>query len=117
VGVGLRDRQTRIRDGRKARAVVVGAPRYLDSGDGRPSIGSSRVNVGLRLAVRLDGSPPYAVDVTCRVPVDKRPFQGEILPVVVDRADPQRVAVDWESCPTLDERADRLIDRSREHDR
>ena len=112
----MRDRQARIRNGLSARAVVVGAPRYLGSGDGWAAIGTTRVSVRLRLAVRLTGRPPYAVDHTCRAPVDKRPLPGQILPVLVDRGNPERLAVDWDACPTLAERADRLIERSRDRD-
>jgi hypothetical protein len=113
--VGLRDRQARIRDGLTARAVVVGSPHYLGSGDGWASIGTTRVSVRLRLAVRLQGRPPYAIDHTCRAPADKRPYPGQILPVLVDRSDPERLAVDWDSCPTLDEAANRLIAQHRGH--
>lgn len=109
----MRDRQARIHDGLKARAVVVGSPRYLGSGDGFAWMGTGRLSVQLRLAVRVNGRPPYAIDHTCRAPADKRPLPGQILPILVDRSDPQRLAVDWDACPTLDQRADRLIDSSR----
>jgi len=109
----MRDRQARIRDGLNARAVVVGSPRYLGSGDGWATIGTTRISVSMRLAVRLHGRPPYAIEHTCRAPADKRPFPGQILPVLVDRSDPNRLAVDWNSCPTLTEHANRLIERSR----
>jgi hypothetical protein len=109
----MRDRQARIRDGMSARAVVVGSPRYLGSGDGWVSIGTTRVSVRLRLAVRLNGRPPFSVDHTCRAPADKRPFPGQILPVLVDRSNPERLAVDWDAIPTLAQHADHLIDRSR----
>jgi hypothetical protein len=112
--MGMRDRQARIRDGLSARAVVVGSPRYLGSGDGWASIGTTRISVRMRLAVRVTGKPPYAIDHTCNAPADKRPFPGQILRVVVDRADPDRLAVDWDSTPTLAEHANRLIDRNRE---
>src|SRR4051794_12668559 len=111
--MGMRDRQARIRDGLTARAVVLGAPRYLGSGDGWASIGPSRVSVRMRLAVRLTGRPPFSVEHTCRAPADKRPFPGQILPVLVDRSNPERLAVDWDSTPTIGEHADRLIARSR----
>jgi hypothetical protein len=111
--MGMRDRQARIRDGLNARAVVVGAPHYLGSGDGWANIGTTRVSVRLRLAVRMAGRPPFSVDHTCRAPSDKRPFPGQILPVLVDRSNPERLAVDWDAAPTLQQHADRLIDRSR----
>ena len=111
--MGLRDRQARIRDGLNARAVVLGSPRFLGSGDGWASIGTTRVSVHLRLAVRVNGRAPYAIEHTCRAPADKRPFPGQILPVVVDRSNPDRVAVDWDACPTLAEHANRLIERNR----
>jgi hypothetical protein len=111
--MGLRDRQARIRDGLNARAVVLGSPRFLGSGDGWASIGTTRVSVRMRLAVRVNGRPPYAIEHTCRAPADKRPFPGQILPVLVDRSNPERVAVDWAACPTLEEHANRLIERRR----
>lgn len=56
------------------------------------------VPYGFVLEIRLaDGSPPYRVDDTFRVPARHEGdlAEGVTVPVRVDQADPQRIAIDW----------------------
>ena len=73
-------------------------------------IGGARLN----LIVQVEGSEPYKVALKCSAPGDKDPFPGQVVPVLVDPDDPQRVRMDWtrSSVPTSSSREDVARDRS-----
>lgn len=54
--------------------------------------------------VTAPGVAPVAVEHRCLAPTKKWPSSGDTLPVVVDRADPQRLRVKWDEIPTGRER-------------
>jgi hypothetical protein len=62
-----------------------------------PSIKPDHTNVGLMLNVMIDGHPPYQVQNLYAVPQDKLTAltPGALLPVKVDLASTELVAVDW----------------------
>ena len=68
----------------------------------------------MRIVVRPEAGEAYRVDLEEIVRTDRWPQPGQILPVVVSRADPSRARVDWDRVPRLDDlagqRADALIE-------
>ncbi len=67
-------------------------------------IGGAKLN----LVVQLPGREPYKVRLKCSAPGDKYPQPGEVVPVVVDRRDPERVRVDWDRMLSPDEQFARM---------
>jgi hypothetical protein len=67
-------------------------------------IGGARLN----LVVQVGGGEPYKVRLKCSAPGDKYPVPGQVVPVVVDRDDPQRVQVDWDRMLTPEEQFERM---------
>ena len=67
-------------------------------------IGGARLN----LVVQVPGREPYKVRLKCSAPGDKYPDPGQVVPVLVDPADPERVQVDWDRILTADEQFARL---------
>jgi hypothetical protein len=45
------------------------------------------------------GIPPRKVRHSCQVRVKKYPNSGQVLPVMVDRADPRRLVILWNEVP------------------
>jgi hypothetical protein len=62
-----------------------------------PAVKPDHTNVGLMLNVMIDGHPPYQVQNLYAVPQDKLAAltPGALLPVKVDLASAEQVAVDW----------------------
>ncbi|EDY42304.1 hypothetical protein [Streptomyces sp. SPB074] len=52
--------------------------------------------------VRGPGITPRAVEFSTTVPSARCPRSGQHIPVVVDRADPRRIAVQWDKVPRRD---------------
>jgi hypothetical protein len=48
------------------------------------------------------GVSPLAVRVSCTVPSNRCPRSKQRVPVIVDRADPHRVAIRWDRVPVRD---------------
>ena len=67
-------------------------------------IGGARLN----LVVQVGTGEPYKVKLKCSAPGAKYPHPGQVVPVVVDRRDPQRVQVDWDKILTADEQFERM---------
>jgi hypothetical protein len=59
----------------------------------------------MQLVVQADGVPPTAVSFNGLVHYDRWPVPGMVLPVTVDRADPQSVSVEWDEVPSRAERS------------
>jgi len=67
-------------------------------------IGGARLN----LIVQVEGNEPYKVALKCSTPGDKYPFPGQVVPVLVDPDDPQRVRVHWDKILSPDEQFARM---------
>lgn len=70
----------------------------------------------LRLIVSADGVPPTPVDFSIsalKVKVIARwPREHDVLPVTVDRANPQKVTIEWDEMPSAEERERREKDQA-----
>ncbi len=63
-------------------------------------------NCDLSLVVSAEGVEPHAVQQTSWLtPTSKWPYSGMTLPVTVDRADPDRVKIDWDEVPSGEDAA------------
>ncbi len=82
----------RMKDPVRGTAQVVGA-------SGAPDHATS-ANCKLTLVVNADGVPPTPIQHTCIAPISKWPYPGTTLPVTVDRADPERLKVEWDEIQT-----------------
>ena len=67
--------------------------------------GKRNVDYELRLRVGPPGRDPYDVVLATKVPWDKTPLVGGVLPVTVSASDPGRVEVRWDDAPSLTEAA------------
>jgi hypothetical protein len=97
--VGLKDlfRGGRMQDPVKGTAQVVSA----SMNRGRGILQMCR----MQLVVQADGVPPTAVSFSGLVHYDRWPAPGMALPVTVDRAEPQRISIDWDEVPSRAERS------------
>jgi Short C-terminal domain len=64
----------------------------------------------LTLVVQADGVAPVSVRHTCIAPAKKWPFPGSVLPVTVDRANPQQLKVEWDRVEKSGDRAARTAE-------
>jgi hypothetical protein len=64
------------------------------------SSGAAYSNCRMEGVVTADGVAPVAVEHYCTTPTKKWPYPGQELPVLVDRADPQRLRIIWDDVPT-----------------
>jgi len=86
---------------RKMNDPVNGTARVIDDGGLKATV-SGATRVPLDLMVEADGVTAHLVHVIPRHPeAGKWPSIGQTLPVVLDRADPQRVEILWEQVPSL----------------
>jgi Short C-terminal domain len=85
-----------IKDGLKGTAVVQSAS--------MPAPQARSYNTSMWLDVHLEGREPYRVRHECMVKSGKHPWPGTTLPVVVDRANPERIDIQWQEIQTIDER-------------
>jgi hypothetical protein len=53
----------------------------------------------MQLIVQADGLSPTTIEYHDKVPVIRWPRAGDVLPVTVDRANPEHVEIDWDSLP------------------
>lgn len=76
-----------------------------------PNANAAYVNIRMTLIVEADGVPPTSVEYRQgAVRTKKWPSPGQVLPVEVDRADPQKVKVLWGEVPTTTEWAQAQAD-------
>jgi Short C-terminal domain len=59
----------------------------------------------MQLVIQAEGIPPTAVSFNGLVHYDRWPAPGMVLPVTVDRAEPQRISIDWDEVPSRAERS------------
>jgi hypothetical protein len=85
--------------------------RLLVTGVNRASMYASYSNCALSGVVSGEGLEPTAVEHRCTAPTRKWPRPGGELPVVVDRAEPSRLSVQWDGLPTHNEIAAEMTQR------
>jgi hypothetical protein len=54
----------------------------------------------------IPGLGVLAAEFHGKVPHTKRPIVGQVLPVIVDRADPTQFRIEWDQVPTVTERVE-----------
>jgi hypothetical protein len=64
------------------------------------SNGAVYSNCRMEGVVSADGIAPTAVEHYCTAPTKKWPYPGQELPVLVDRADPRRLRIEWDDVST-----------------
>jgi hypothetical protein len=74
----------------------------------------SHVDMDATGTISAPGIDPITVQFQDKVPHSKRPSAGHILPVVVDRADPQQFQIEWDQVPTQAELLEQELDTFRE---
>ena len=55
----------------------------------------------MRLSVSAEGLEPTTVSWKGMVKIHKWPRRGVVLPVTVDRANPERLEIDWDEAPNV----------------
>ena len=85
-----------IKDGLKGIGVV--------QSSSMPTPQAQMYNATIWLDVTVEGREPYRVHHECMVKAGKHPWPGQILPVVVDRENPERIDIQWKELQTVDER-------------
>lgn len=91
MGLFSRLKAARMRDPIRGDAQVVAASGY--HGD------ATWQSCSLSLVVSADGVPPTAVEWSGLARGKKWPSAGMVLPVTVDRADPQSLKIEWDDVP------------------
>jgi hypothetical protein len=87
--------------GKKMKDPVNGTARVINNGGLKATV-SGAIRVPLDLMVEADAISAHLVHVVPRHPESgKWPSIGQTLPVVLDRADPQRVEILWDQVPSL----------------
>ena len=64
----------------------------------------------LNLVVQADGVAPVSVRHACIAPAKKWPVPGSVLPVTVDRANPQALRIEWDRVESSGDRAARTAE-------
>jgi hypothetical protein len=86
---------------KKMKDPVNGTARVINDGGLKATV-SGAIRVPLDLMVEADGVAAHLVHVVPRQPeAGKWPKIGQTLPVVLDRADPDRVKILWDQVPGL----------------
>ena len=91
-----------MRDPVRGHAYVVACSRW-----GEPAVAS---NVAMNLVVSAEGVPGIAIEHECLCRHDRWPWAGQTLPVIVDRAEPARLRVQWDEVPAHHDTARREAD-------
>ena len=91
-----------------AKVSSVDFPHGRTPNDGRPY-------TRLDCVVSGPGIEPVAIEHTCSIVAGKVPAPGEVLTVLIDRANPKRIVIDWDKVASRDlSRADqRRADRQK----
>ena len=67
-------------------------------------------NCSMQLVVHAEGVPAVSMRRSDMVRADKWPSPGVTLPVTVDRADPERLKIEWDEVESARDRAERNSD-------
>src|SRR5260370_41355703 len=83
--------------------------RMKDPVRGSAKVASASVLPGLsrshlRLVITADGVPPTPVEVKTTRHGDRWPNVGDLIPVTVDRANPQKFEIEWSAVQKLSDR-------------
>jgi hypothetical protein len=60
---------------------------------------SGKESCAMELIVQGDGLTPTAVAFKDKVPVIRWPRAGDVLPITVDRSNPEHLEIDWDAVP------------------
>ncbi len=85
-----------IKDGAPGKAIV--------QSSSMPDPSATSYNVSMWLDVYVPDWEPYRIEYQCMVKSRKHPWPGQELPVTVDRADKNRLQIEWDEIQTVDER-------------
>jgi hypothetical protein len=66
----------------------------------------AQVNLDASGVLSAPGLNPLPAEFHGKAPHAKRPIVGDVLPVVVDRADPSQFRIEWDQMPTAAERVE-----------
>jgi hypothetical protein len=69
-----------------------------------PQASSLRQKCVLDVIIQAPGMAAFVTSLTTRVNVDQWPHRDQVLPVLIDRADHERIEVVWDGIPTDDEK-------------
>jgi Short C-terminal domain len=75
-------------------------------GHGTPERGAQWFNLDIDLEVHVSGRQPYRVNKEYLVPGGATIGQGVTLPIKVDREDPTKIAIDWQSAQQAPQRGE-----------
>ena len=64
-----------------------------------PPDDATSANCSLTLVVTAEGVPATPIQHSAMVRVDRWPYPGTTLPVTVDRANPERLRIEWDEVP------------------
>ena len=113
--MGLFDELRKVMDAITPVAIddpVAAAGRLI--GCSRAPHAASSGNCAMRIVVQAEGLEAYHVDLHEIVRTDRWPQPGQTLPLIISRADPQRVRVDWDRVPRAADvaalQADAMVD-------
>lgn len=67
--------------------------------------GKLDVDYLFRLRVTAPGLAAYEADHECRVPHERMPVTGHLVPVTVSAADPERLRIEFDRIPRIADRA------------
>lgn len=72
--------------------------------------GGTHVELAASGVLSVPGLGVLACEFRGKVPHTKRPIVGQLLPVIVDRADPTQFRIEWDQVPTVTERVESEAD-------
>ena len=70
------------------------------------SFAGAHVDLDASGVISVPGLDPFPAEIHGKVPHAKRPSVGQVLPVVVDRANPTQFRIEWDQVPTFTERVE-----------
>jgi hypothetical protein len=72
--------------------------------------GGAHVDLTANGVLSVPGLGLVPAEFRGKVPPAKRPIVGQVLPVIVDRADPTQFRIEWDQVPSVTERVEREAD-------
>ncbi len=85
------DRERVMKEGAKGKGIIVGM--------GTPERGAQWFNMNLDMEIRVPRKKAYKINQQYMVPAGAQLGPGVELPIFVDKEDPKRIEIDWQSAP------------------
>jgi len=76
-----------------------------------PPDSATSFNVQMVLTVQAEGIPAYTTEYDCIVSAKKYPSPGTVLPVTVDRSNPEHLRIEWDEVETTRDSAKRRAEQ------